>query len=29
MVEYFKRNPTSLLDALPSPTGSEEDKNAL
>lgn len=29
MMAYFKGNPAALLDALPSPTGSEEDKNAL
>ena len=29
MLEYFKGNPAALLDALPSPTGSEEDKKAL
>ena len=28
-MEYFKENPAALMDAMPTPPGEEEDRNAL
>ena len=29
MLDYFKKNPNALMDAIPTPPGEEEDKEAL
>lgn len=29
MLDYFKKNPDALMDAIPTPPGEEEDKEAL
>jgi hypothetical protein len=29
MMDYFKENPAALMDAMPTPPGEEEDRNAL
>ena len=29
MLDYFKKNPSALMDAIPTPPGEEEDKEAL
>lgn len=29
MMDYFKKNPDALMDAIPTPTGEEEDAAAL
>ena len=29
MLDYFKKNPSALMDAIPTPPGEEEDNEAL